>query len=549
MGRVNGSSGPVSAARLRNQSSQVESRVCLIYYPDRDGGVVQGTGFLIGPDLVMTNYHVIEDALVRQLAGAAVKVRFGYTAEAPTLVEDSGADLNLADEKWLCASQRYADSDKTGQPPFAQPHELDYAVLKLAAQPGHDPVDIAPSHASLRGWFRLDACNTEAHAQKPIRIFQHPLGDPIKVSSGVVLKLPDNADCAFRLRHSASTDYGSSGSPCLDELNTCLLALHHAGDPSSEFARYNQAIPIPLIAADLRRQARSELVEQPPVPRAQALNAAVVRPAGAAAAGRSAQTIAYDLRRIGNLPFIARPRLRALLRQFVENNELSGNTVVIGGPGAAGKSHSWYLIRHIANLSAGVSPLRVDLAGRGVGERGLADVFELIKQPLGLDTAPSPFADSSQDARAAGRLLELLRKTLKTSAQNHWLVVDGLDDPATPDDTVVFFQRLGIAVVQHEIEHISAFLLGQLRSTGYESELQMLAYAENLLPLGRAEFLAYLQAEVAARNAAMAAADAQAIVDAALADVGNPPTRQQMQRAVVFLRDAIDGSVPAAVTP
>lgn len=547
---VAGSTRAVSATRLRHQISQVESRVCLICYPDLDGNQIQGTGFLIGPGLVLTNYHVVEDAISRQLAGAAIRVRFGYGIEAPTLVEDSGSDLTLS-ATWLLAASPYAESDKTGQAPFPQPHELDYAVLQLSSEPGRDPVDIAASHASLRGWFRLQACTTEAGLNNPIKIFQHPLGEPIKIAEGVVLKLPADNDCAFRLRHSASTDYGSSGSPCLDALYSCLLALHHAGDPLSAFARYNQAIPTGLIAADLRRQQKEALVEQPAVPRAVALNAAA-RPAAAAAVAppeSAAGANAFALRRIGSLLFMARPKLRELLKQFVENDELSGNTVLVTGPAAAGKSHSWHLIRHVANLTTGVSPLRIDLAGRAVGERNLADIYELLRQPLNLDAHPSPFVDGPQDARATGRLLELLGKVLKTLAPRHWLVVDGLDDPATPDDSVVFFYRLGLAVINGDVDRLSVFLLGQLRSTGYETELESLAYSDPLLPLGRAEFLACLKAELQARNAVIQDADADTIVTAALAGVGNPPTRQQMQAAVLFLRKAIDGTTPAAATP
>lgn len=542
---VVGSPGPVAFDRLINQMRQAQSRVCLIYYPDLDGNQIQGTGFLIGPSLVLTNYHVIEDALSRQLAGAAIRVRFGYSAEAPTLVEDNGGDLTLA-ATWLLASSPYAQSDKTGRAPFAQPHELDYAVLQLASEAGRDPVDIAPSHAFLRGWYRLQACSAEAELNSEVRILQHPLGGPIKLAEGVVLKLPADSDSAFRLRHSASTDFGSSGSPCLNSRYTCLLALHHAGDPLSDFALYNQAIPIGLISADLRRQQKTALVEQPHVPPAVALNAAAAKiatPAAAHAVGVISAN-AFALHRINSLLFMARPKLRDILKQFVENSELSGNTVLVTGPPAAGKSHSWHLIRYIAALTNGVSPLRIDLSSRVASERNLADIYELLRQPLNLDAYPSPFVDGPQDARATGRLLDLLGKVLKNLAARHWLVVDGLDDPATPDDTVVFFYRLGLAVINGDLEKLSVFLLGQLRSTGYETELESLAYSDPLLPLGRAEFLACLKAEVQARNAIIQDTDADTIVTAALAGVGNPPTRQQMQAAVLFLRKAIDRLAP-----
>jgi hypothetical protein len=52
------------------------------------------------------------------------------------------------------------------------------------------------------------------------------------------------------VRYDTSTDLGSSGSPCLT-VDLEIFGLHHATDPMRN-PQYNQAIPLDMIASDLK---------------------------------------------------------------------------------------------------------------------------------------------------------------------------------------------------------------------------------------------------------------------------------------------------------
>lgn len=79
-------------------------------------------------------------------------------------------------------------------------------------------------------------------------LIQHPAGAPRQISFGHVLSY---GGANLRLRYSANTKRGSSGSPVLNGRGR-LIALHHAGDPNfAQMAKYNQGIPIGLIANDI----------------------------------------------------------------------------------------------------------------------------------------------------------------------------------------------------------------------------------------------------------------------------------------------------------
>ena len=89
----------------------------------------------------------------------------------------------------------------------------------------------------------------------PVFILQHPQPEgatqlPMQLSIGTTLAC---SWAELRTRYDASTLPGSSGSPVFDADLECV-GLHHAGDPAW-VPRYNQAIPLAAIVADLATRA------------------------------------------------------------------------------------------------------------------------------------------------------------------------------------------------------------------------------------------------------------------------------------------------------
>lgn len=164
-----------------------------------------GTGFLVAPDVVMTNYHVIQPFLA---AGAdRVVFRFDYETDANGVAVAAGRECRLA------ADWRLLDSPVS---------ELDFALVRLGTAAGADP-----TAGGTRGTVRPTR-NTPA-AGRPLIILQHPEAKPLKLAIGSVV---DPNAAPDRVSYTANTEPGSSGSPCFDAgLN--LVALHHWGaDPN-----------------------------------------------------------------------------------------------------------------------------------------------------------------------------------------------------------------------------------------------------------------------------------------------------------------------------
>ena len=67
---------------------------CRIEYA-ATGGMGYGTGFLVADDLVLTNFHVVEDHISNKLDPADIRCRFDYARDAKGL--DQGKLVPLAD--------------------------------------------------------------------------------------------------------------------------------------------------------------------------------------------------------------------------------------------------------------------------------------------------------------------------------------------------------------------------------------------------------------------------------------------------------------------
>ncbi len=220
-------------------------RVCRISYPV-SGGSVQGTGFLVGPDRVLTNYHVVEPLLQGKAQPASVRLGFGF-AETPSGPLQGDA-YSLATE-WIEAQSPYSAADLSLANGSPAPTELDFALLRLDRAAGEARVP-----DGKRGWFDLNQAVDPPSGDAIVFVLQHPEGRPLKQSIGVVKPSPS----AVRFRYDADTEPGSSGGLVLDE-HLQPVALHHAGDPGSKVkAEFNQGIPLTAI--------RALLPPSPPVP-------------------------------------------------------------------------------------------------------------------------------------------------------------------------------------------------------------------------------------------------------------------------------------------
>ena len=227
--------------------SNIEPCVCRISSLSADKTTV-GTGFLVGPDVVLTNYHVVRDVIEQRVRSDQIECLFDFKRSVNGAVFP-GTSVRV-ETNGILKSSKYSQFDvQIALASNPAPDELDFALMRLAQSIDSAPIGSkAEPQTPQRVWLRLprEAPNLEVGA--PCFILQHPEGEPKKLTIG---KLTDvTAGGERRVRYDANTLPGSSGSPCFtDQLE--LFGLHQAGDKNVD-AEFNQAVPLHLIYAEIK---------------------------------------------------------------------------------------------------------------------------------------------------------------------------------------------------------------------------------------------------------------------------------------------------------
>lgn len=216
-------------------------RLCTIEIPT---GNAIGTGWLVAPDLILTNHHVTEALELHHAAPEDVACVFDRRD-----TQSTGNACGLAAD-WRVASSPTAPEDVTVGGREANTTELDYALVRLSRSVGHDPI---AASGEERGWIALKDNPPAVVANDVVMILQHPDGRPLEVAFGNILAYNG---ASTRIRYDANTDAGSSGSPCLT-INLEPFALHNGGAPGGE--KYNKGIPLRRIIEHLKTQSVSPI--------------------------------------------------------------------------------------------------------------------------------------------------------------------------------------------------------------------------------------------------------------------------------------------------
>ena len=244
--------GYLDVTRWRAQLGALEGRVCRIELPK---GVAKGTGFLVGSDTVITNYHVIESVIKNKARPDDIVLRFDYKRMEDGKTLNEGNCVELANN-WLIDSSPYSPVDLEPEPKsgLPRPDQLDYALLRINSCFGDLPIgQSAEAHARPRGWIEPPKADVTVAPETTLMILQYPLGKPLKLAIGSLLRENGNQT---RLTYTTNSEKGSSGSPCFN-INWELVALHHSGDPNSDIgtaAASNEGVPFVRIMEQLEQR-------------------------------------------------------------------------------------------------------------------------------------------------------------------------------------------------------------------------------------------------------------------------------------------------------
>ncbi len=232
----------LDVAVWREQLTRLEWRVCRV---DIDG-VGRGTGFLVGPDLVLTNHHVVRSLIDGGVAADQVSCLFDFKAIDDEIIS-KGLRVEVAGNEPVVASSPPSPHDLEVDPKTGEPgaDELDFALLRLAQAAGEQSPGGVDAEAT-REWIEVRTEAVDFAQLDAVAVLQHPERRPLKLSIGTDQDLVVN-EAGNRVRYTVPTLPGSSGSPVFDS-DWNLVALHHSGDPDTGDPDYNQGIPISVIA-------------------------------------------------------------------------------------------------------------------------------------------------------------------------------------------------------------------------------------------------------------------------------------------------------------
>jgi hypothetical protein len=209
-----------------------------------------GTGFLVGPDLMLTNHHVVDRIAQGKLERGAVVCRFDRLS---TKGSAGGPSAGLAEE-WCIDKAPPAPSDAQAGGREPSEEELDYALVRLDSEIGRAPLG---ANGNERGWLRIAGEPPPMLAQDILYVVQHPAETmdleegTQRIAAGVVLGFDARS---LRVRYDANTTAGSSGSPAFTS-DLHLAALHHGTEPLSDRRgqrTFNRGIPLRPILKRMR---------------------------------------------------------------------------------------------------------------------------------------------------------------------------------------------------------------------------------------------------------------------------------------------------------
>jgi tetratricopeptide (TPR) repeat protein len=231
----------------RGRLGALEARVCRVQV-DIGGTMQYGTGFLVGPDLVLTAYHVVNSAIEVRSGLRGISLRFDFKSLANGETINPGNVCLIRERDWL------VDASPFG--PIAGEDALDYALLRAEGSPGSEPIggDRAEPGAAPRGWITVPTRPFDLVPGSPLFILHNPLAGPLQVAVNMegVIGMDRSGT---RLHYKTDPAEGSSGAPCFDA-NWELIAMHEAKQE-----RGGQGLPISAIMRNLQLRGLAEVLD------------------------------------------------------------------------------------------------------------------------------------------------------------------------------------------------------------------------------------------------------------------------------------------------
>lgn len=222
----------------KNMVNSMEGRICRVEVRKGDSFIF-GTGFLVGPNLLLTADYLLSDVLAENVPPTSVTLRFDYKELVGGITVTTGTEYHLEPD-WLVARS-----------------SIGYALVRISNSPGSQPLGgfQAESMPVLRGWLRVFPDETKREETNGMLIIYHEMNGPLQ------LYYDDKVNISYdmiekAIYYQATTPLGSGGAPCFTrDFNLVALHMGTANDGRA------YGIPIKRILLDLKHQGLPDIIK------------------------------------------------------------------------------------------------------------------------------------------------------------------------------------------------------------------------------------------------------------------------------------------------
>lgn len=395
---VNPHAGFIKAEVMGRGGVQAWCRVCSVLVDE--GDTAQGTGFLTGPQTVMTAWHVVRallDGNGQEIDGSESRLSIRF--DAP-VTNSSEPTMYGAVKGWLVSSSPClpeeipgTDGARLANGAADRSSHLDFAVIKLDGLPGR-----------ARGFYGVSNDLWLDEQESRMFVYQHPHNQNQRIDVASNIQYQDAPE-KLRLIHNANTLPGSSGGLCVDK-RFRAVALHQCAllNENDEHIG-NGATPTAYMAPSI----------------------------GDVLSADSSLERVLELANDGH-PVVGRHELQRSIWEMVEGVR---RILQVRGPAKSGKSFTKKILKtalpsdeHVfVEMSAGHLP---------VDELGIAGAILSRVEAQGGVATPLPRPEDSDSADAAWRsdhLLPAFERRLTAAAGDRlmWFVLDDIEHHTLPD--------------------------------------------------------------------------------------------------------------------
>lgn len=205
---------------LLSKISRVERTICRIEIKCKDDKCEWGTGFLIGEEHLISNYHVFQTLINSPEKVESINCLFDYKVLANEQDVYKGNLVKLAEENPVEYYSEVGALDRIGSMDLNaawEPNKLDYAVVRLDQKIGSAAFGPGEAFGNpvKRGWLTFPNPAPNIFSGSHAIILQHPEKGPKKIVFGFE-QIEGMDDAQLRVRYKINTKRGSSGSPCFN---------------------------------------------------------------------------------------------------------------------------------------------------------------------------------------------------------------------------------------------------------------------------------------------------------------------------------------------